>query len=61
MLTHTLLQVHRRLQASIEMLGERDERIEELRADVADVKQLYKEHIEFMVEQLARQNAPASS
>ncbi|KAK9829150.1 hypothetical protein WJX72_004204 [[Myrmecia] bisecta] len=54
-------QVHRRLQASIEMLGERDERIEELRADVADVKQLYKDQIEFMVEQLAKQNVSVPS
>ena len=35
------------------MLGEKEERLEELKADLQDVKQLYKDQIEFMVEQLA--------
>ncbi len=39
--------------ACTEMLGEKEERLEELRADLQDVKQLYKDQIEFMVEQLA--------
>lgn len=41
------------LLACTEMLGEKEERLEELRADLQDVKQLYKDQIEFMVEQLA--------
>lgn len=35
------------------MLGERDEALEELRADLMDVKNLYKDQIEFMLERLA--------
>lgn len=37
----------------MELLGERDEALEELRADLMDVKNLYREQIEFMCEQLA--------
>ena len=47
-------QVQQQLLACTEMLGEKEERVEELRADLQDVKQLYKDQIEFMVEQLAR-------
>lgn len=35
--------------AAVELLGERDESLEELRADLMDVKNLYREQIEFMV------------
>lgn len=47
-------QAQQQLLACTEMLGEKEERVEELRADLQDVKQLYKDQIEFMVEQLAR-------
>jgi len=46
-------QAQQQLMACTEMLGEKEERLEELRADPQDVKQLYKDQIEFMVEQLA--------
>ena len=46
-------QAQQQLLACTEMLGEKEERLEELRADLQDVKQLYKDQIEFMVEQLA--------
>lgn len=46
-------QAQQQLMACTEMLGEKEERLEELRADLQDVKQLYKDQIEFMVEQLA--------
>lgn len=46
--------MQQQLLACTEMLGEKEERVEELRADLQDVKQLYKDQIEFMVEQLAR-------
>ena len=48
------LHARQQLLACTEMLGEKEERLEELRADLQDVKQLYKDQIEFMVEQLAR-------
>lgn len=41
------------LAACTELLGERDERMGELEADVQDVKALYRDQIEFMVERLA--------
>ena len=46
-------QTKQQLRACTEMLGEKEERLEELKADLQDVKQLYKDQIEFMVEQLA--------
>ena len=49
-------QAQQQLMACTEMLGEKEERLEELRADLQDVKQLYKDQIEFMVEQLAHVN-----
>ena len=45
--------IEQQLLACTEMLGEKEDRLEELRADLQDVKQLYKDQIEFMVEQLA--------
>lgn len=43
-----------RYTAAVEMLGERDESLEELRADLQDVKNLYRDQIEFMVMQLVQ-------
>ena len=45
--------VEQQLAAATEMLGEKDERLEELRNDLMDVKHLYKDQIEFMIEQVA--------
>ena len=45
--------VEQQLAAATEMLGEKDERLEELRNDLMDVKHLYKDQIEFMIEQLS--------
>ncbi len=42
-----------RYAAAIELVGERDEQMEELRADLMDVKHLYKDQIEYLVGQLA--------
>jgi nitrate reductase assembly molybdenum cofactor insertion protein NarJ len=42
-----------RYAAAVELLGERDETLEEMAADLADVKQLYKQQIEALVAQLA--------
>lgn len=36
----------------MELLGEREERLEELEADLQDVKQLYRDQIEYMCEQV---------
>ena len=39
--------------AAVEMLGEKDEALEELRADLEDVKNLYKDQIEYLVNVVA--------
>lgn len=50
-----------RLAAAEELLGEREESLSELRADLADVKQVYREQIEFCVAAVAaaQQNGDA--
>jgi prefoldin subunit 5 len=35
-------------------MGERDEEVEELRADLSDVKQMYREQIDMLVSQIER-------
>ena len=47
-----------RYTAAVELLGERDEELEELRADLRDVKNLYRDQIEFMVMQLTNREGP---
>ncbi|KAJ9527464.1 hypothetical protein QJQ45_025788, partial [Haematococcus lacustris] len=45
-------EVRARYVAAVELLGERDEALEELRADLLDVRNMYKEQLEFMLTQL---------
>ncbi|ORZ09254.1 TATA element modulatory factor 1 TATA binding-domain-containing protein [Absidia repens] len=44
--------INRRYQASLELLGERTEQVEELRADIADVKDMYRTQIVEMVQKI---------
>ncbi|GLI69265.1 hypothetical protein VaNZ11_013798, partial [Volvox africanus] len=41
-----------KLSSALELVGERDEQVEELLADLQDVKSMYKDQIEFMCQQL---------
>jgi len=41
-----LAQVTKRYQTTLEMLGEKSEQVEELRADVADLKKIYRELVD---------------
>ena len=50
-----------RYAAAVELLGERDEQLEEMAADLADVKQLYKQQIESLVAALAESGVPTAS
>ncbi|BDA43326.1 TATA element modulatory factor at C-terminar half [Coccomyxa sp. Obi] len=57
-------QVSVRLRSATELLGEKDERLAELEADVADMRQLYQQQVLVFVEQLAiasQQNSPSPS
>ncbi|KAH8946192.1 hypothetical protein BDL97_12G080700 [Sphagnum fallax] len=40
--------------SALELMGERDEEVEELRADLSDVKQMYREQIDMLVSQIER-------
>jgi hypothetical protein len=54
-------QLEQRYTAAVELLGERDEQLEEMAADLTDVKQLYKQQIEALVAQLAEVGAAQPS
>jgi len=56
-----VVQTQRRLSACTELLGEREERILELTADVADVKALYREQIEFVLGELHISRTPSAA
>jgi hypothetical protein len=43
--------------AAVELLGERDEQMDELRADLEDVKTMYREQIDHLLRQQAGQQA----
>ena len=45
-LEEELADIHARYQTTLEMLGEKSELVEELRADVQDVKAMYRELVE---------------
>ena len=44
--------LRRRHASALELMGERDEQVEELRADLADVKEMYREQIDMLVRQV---------
>lgn len=46
MLQAEVTEINQRYQTTLEMLGEKSELVEELRADVADVKQMYRELVD---------------
>lgn len=46
--------LRRRHSSALELMGERDEQVEELKADLADVKQMYREQIDLLVNQIER-------
>jgi hypothetical protein len=49
--------LRRRHTSALELMGERDEEVEELRADLSDVKQMYREQIDMLVSQVICQVA----
>ncbi|PKI67864.1 hypothetical protein CRG98_011763 [Punica granatum] len=44
--------LRRRHSAALELMGERDEELEELRADIADLKEMYREQVSLLVNQI---------
>lgn len=44
--------LRRRHTSALELMGERDEEVEELKADLADVKQMYREQIDMLINQI---------
>jgi uncharacterized protein YoxC len=45
-----------RYNTALELIGEKDEELEELRADIVDMKDLYKKQINELLEKLERSN-----
>ncbi|KAL1298197.1 hypothetical protein HN51_042587 [Arachis hypogaea] len=48
--------LRRRHSAALELMGERDEELEELRADIVDLKEMYREQVNLLVNQIQRMN-----
>ncbi|KAJ0834041.1 putative TATA element modulatory factor 1, TATA binding protein [Helianthus annuus] len=40
--------------AALELMGERDEELEELRADIADLKEMYREQVNMLVDKIQK-------
>eukprot|EP00850_Spirogloea_muscicola_P019342 SM000188S03837 [mRNA] locus=s188:271989:278122:- [translate_table: standard] len=53
--------LRRRHSSALELMGERDEQVEELRADLHDVKQMYREQIDMLVSQIERLSSIAGN
>ncbi|MCO5603049.1 hypothetical protein L7F22_057192 [Adiantum nelumboides] len=53
--------LRRRHASALELMGERDELLEELKADLADVKQMYREQIDMLVNQIEQLSASVGS
>lgn len=53
--------LRRRHNAALELMGERDEELEELRADIIDVKEMYREQIDLLVNRIQKFNPQAGA
>ncbi|KAI5057506.1 hypothetical protein GOP47_0027954 [Adiantum capillus-veneris] len=53
--------LRRRHASALELMGERDEQVEELKADLSDVKQMYREQIDMLVNQIEQLSASIGS
>ncbi|PKA62883.1 Golgin candidate 5 [Apostasia shenzhenica] len=48
--------LRKRHNAALELMGERDEELEELRADIIDLKEMYREQVDLLVNRIQRLN-----
>eukprot|EP01018_Ginkgo_biloba_P001660 Gb_20198 [translate_table: standard] len=53
--------LRRRHASALELMGERDEELEELRADLADVKEMYREQVDMLVSQIEKLSSSLGS
>ncbi|KAK8988672.1 hypothetical protein V6N11_030052 [Hibiscus sabdariffa] len=51
--------LRRRHTAALELMGERDEELEELRADIVDLKEMYREQVNLLVNKIQRMTSSA--
>ncbi|CAN0878199.1 Golgin candidate 5 [Linum grandiflorum] len=52
--------LRRRHSAALELMGERDEELEELRADIVDLKEMYREQVNLLVNKIQQTNSSVS-
>ncbi|KAL6559898.1 Golgin candidate 5 [Orobanche gracilis] len=53
--------LRRRHSAALELMGERDEELEELRADIVDLKEMYREQVNLLVNKIQRLSSPVGA
>ncbi|KAI8976998.1 TATA element modulatory factor 1 TATA binding-domain-containing protein, partial [Mycotypha africana] len=58
-LEHEYKDLHARYQTSLELLGERTEEVQELKADLQDVKEMYKSQIVELVQKIDQLSSPS--
>lgn len=46
--------------SALELMGERDEQVEELQSDLADLKQMYREQVDSLVKRLSEKGQDTS-
>ncbi|XP_072970759.1 golgin candidate 5 [Typha angustifolia] len=51
--------LRRRHSSALELMGERDEELEELRADIIDLKEMYREQVDLLVNKIHTLSSPA--
>ena len=54
---HTLQEQDQRYETALELLGERNERVDQLEEDIAEMKQIFHDQISVMADQLKAINA----
>lgn len=55
-MTQRIEELENREKVALEMLGEKAERVEELKADVEDMKEMYREQIESLIDRMTKVN-----
>ncbi|KAF7843364.1 golgin candidate 5-like [Senna tora] len=53
--------LRKRHSAALELMGERDEELEELRADIVDLKEMYREQVNLLVNKIQRMSSSMAS
>ena len=60
-LLHILQEQDRRYETALELLGERNEQVDQLEEDIAEMKEIFHDQLSMMADQLTAINAPEAA